>query len=574
MGSSPINNKLIIYQVLPRLFGNTNTTNKNYGSIRENGVGKMNDINNNALQQIKAMGFTHVWYTGIIEHATMTDYSEYGIHNDDPDVVKGRAGSPYAIKDYYDVSPDLAVDVPNRMAEFEHLIERTHNNGLNVFIDFVPNHVARTYASNNKPPHVRDFGEQDKKTKAFDPQNDFYYIPGQAFVVPPAYNPGGDWYDSPAKDGHFDENPAKATGNDAFTATPSINDWFETVKLNYGVDYLNGRKSYFEPIPPVWQKMHDILLYWASKGIDGFRCDMVEMVPVEFWAWVIPKVNTQYPNIIFIGEAYDASKYSTYIFKGHFDYLYDKVGLYDSLKRLIRDEQHATIWDINYVWTQESRDFSEHMLRFLENHDEVRIASADFAGNPWYAAPAMIVSATLSTGPVMVYFGQEVGEPASGSEGFSGNDGRTTIFDYWGVPEHQKWLNGGKFDGGLLTDQQKLLRNFYSKLLNVAGQNEAISQGKFYELMLANRHEGSGFDERTYAYMRYTDKERILVLTNFHRFDKELYVKLPTELIAQLKLSGSKTFTDLLTGTSYKTDNVTDGLKLKLGPTSGVLLRF
>lgn len=574
MRSSPINNKLIIYQVLPRLFGNTSTTNKIYGSIEENGVGKMNDINDIALQAIKAMGFTHIWYTGIIEHATMTDYTEYGIANDDPDVVKGRAGSPYAIKDYYDVSPDLAVDVPNRMNEFERLVERTHANGLKVIIDFVPNHVARTYASDSKPPRVRDFGEFDETNKAFDPQNDFYYTPGQAFVVPPSYNPGGDEFKSPLKDGCFDENPAKATGNDVFSATPSINDWFETIKLNYGVDYLDGRKTYFDPIPPVWHKMYDILHYWASKGVDGFRCDMVEMVPVEFWAWVIPKINIKYPYSIFIGEAYDASKYSTYIFKGRFDYLYDKVGLYDGLKRLIRDEQYATIWDINFVWTNESRNFPERMLRFLENHDEVRIASSDFAGNPWYAVPGMIVAATLSTGPVMVYFGQEVGEPATGSEGFSGNDGRTTIFDYWGVPEYQKWLNGGKFDGGQLSDEQKQLRGFYSKLLNAAGKSEAISQGKFYELMLLNRHEGSGFDERTYAYLRYIDSQRILVLVNFNRFDKDLYVKLPPELIAQWQLTGKKTFTDLLSISIFETDDIIDGVRVKIGPTSGLLLVF
>lgn len=312
-------NKLIIYQLLPRLFGNTQTLNKVNGSIEENGVGKLNDITDKALQEIKAMGFTHVWYTGVIEHATMTDYTVHGIANDDPDIVKGRAGSPYAIKDYYDIAPDLAVDVNNRMTEYEALIQRTHNNGLKVIMDLVPNHVARTYASDVKPADVRDFGQDDDKSKAFDPHNDFYYIPGQPFVVPSGYNPGGDEFHSPLKDGHFDENPAKATGNDVFSAWPSINDWFETMKLNYGVDYMNGRYGHFDPVPPLWNKIYDILNYWSQKGVDGYRCDMVEMVPTEFWAWVIPKLKAAYPGTIFIGEAYDKNKYGDYIFRGGFD---------------------------------------------------------------------------------------------------------------------------------------------------------------------------------------------------------------------------------------------------------------
>ena len=257
------NHKLIIYQLLPRLFGNTNTTNKTYGSIEENGVGKFYDINDKALQEIKKMGFTHIFYTGVIEHATMTDYSAQGIKLDDPDVVKGRAGSPYAVKDYYDIDPDLAVDVKNRIGEFEGLVKRTHDNGLQVIIDFVPNHVARTYASDMKPEGVRDFGQDDDKTKAFDPKNDYYYIPGQSSVVPGGYNPGGDEFSSPLKDGKFDENPAKATGNDIFSASPSINDWFETAKLNYGVDYSTGQR-HFDPVPPLWNKLYDILHYWAA----------------------------------------------------------------------------------------------------------------------------------------------------------------------------------------------------------------------------------------------------------------------------------------------------------------------
>jgi glycosidase len=565
-------NKLIIYQLLPRLFGNANTQNKYYGSVEENGTGKFNDITDKALSEIKNMGFTHIFYTGVIEHATMTDHSQFGIKTDDPDVVKGRAGSPYAVKDYYDVDPDLAVDINNRMAEYEALIARTHANGMQVIMDFVPNHVARTYTSDAKPAGVRDLGQDDDKTKAFDPKNDFYYIPGQSFVVPDGYNPGGDGFTSPLKDGKFDETPAKATGNDVFNAAPTIDDWFETVKLNYGIDFTDNKKTYFDPIPPLWNKLYDILDHWSQKGVDGFRCDMIEFVPAEFWNWLISKLKSKYPALIFIGEAYYVGLYGKYIVDGKFDYLYDKSGLYDAVKKLTRNEPSATTWDINNVWNNDTKGFDEKMLRFMENHDEQRIASDVFAGNAWYAVPGMIVTATLSTGPVMVYFGQEVGEPATGSQGFSIN-GHTSIFDYCGVPEHQKWLNNGQFDGGQLSAEQKDLRNFYSTLLNAVKNNEALRDGKFYELMLANEQQ-PGFSQQVYIYLRYTDKQRILVIANFNRTEHTISIKLPGDLITQLNLSGSTKFTDLLSGNKYNADDMLQGLNITLPSTSGVLLEF
>ncbi|CAM3794385.1 alpha-amylase family glycosyl hydrolase [Mucilaginibacter galii] len=571
--SSSTKHKLIIYQLLPRLFGNTNTTNKFYGSVEENGSGKFNQITEKALTEIKGMGFTHIWYTGIIEHATMTDYSAYGITPDDPDVVKGPAGSPYAIKDYYDVDPDLAVDVPNRMAEFEALIERTHQQELKVIIDLVPNHVARTYHSDAKPAGVKDFGEDDDLTKAYSPQNDFYYIPGQPFTVPQDYNPGGDEFASPLKDGKFNENPAKGTGDDVFTASPSINNWFETIKLNYGVDFSKGYDMHFDPIPPVWQKMLDILCYWSAKGVDGFRCDMVEYVPSEFWAWIIPQMKQRYPELIFIGEAYQTGQYPNYLFSGKFDYLYDKVGLYDALKRLTCNEPDASTWQINNVWNNHCRGFDERMLRFMENHDEQRIASPHFAGDAWLAVPGMIVTATLATGPVMIYFGQEVGEPATQAEGFSGADGRTSIFDYCGVPEHQKWVNGGAFDGGQLTENQQALRSFYSRLLNISAQSQAIAEGKFYELMIANEH-SEGFNERLYLYLRYTAQERVLIAVNFNRHEQNINIKLPDDLLNEFKLNGNVEFTDLLSGTPYVTADATQALPVILPAMQGLILKF
>lgn len=561
--------KINIYQIMVRLFGNKNITNKFYGSKEENGVGKFNDISDKALEELKKMSITHVWYTGIIEHATMTDYSEYGIKVDDPDIVKGRAGSPYAIKDYYDVDPDLAVDVKNRMSEFETLVERTHKHGLKVIIDFVPNHVARTYASDAKPEGVKDFGETDDITKAFSPVNDFYYIPGKPFVVPAGTDAGGKNFKSPLKDLKFDEHPAKATGNNVFSASPSLDDWSETIKLNYGVDYQNKEKTYFDPIPPVWLKMKDILVFWAHKDVDGFRCDMAEMVPVEFWSWVIPQIKEVKPDITFIAEIYNPKQYEKYIGQGKFDYLYDKVGLYDGIKRLIRNEPKADVKDIRHVVNTESKGFSSKMLRFLENHDEERIASRGFAGDPAYARPGMIVSATLAGGPVMIYFGQEVAEPGKGTEGFGGDDNRTTIFDYWGVPEHQKWMNNGAFDGGKLSVEQQELRKFYSNLLRIAKDTEAIVRGEFMEL--TNQPQ---FNSRVYAYVRYTANERVLVVANFDRSKTlKTNITLPKELLTEIK-KGEIEVNDLMKGKTFTTDAASAGIPISLGPSDALIYKF
>jgi glycosidase len=539
----PLNNdkkapgKMVIYQAMTRLFGNKVSVNKSYGTIEENGVGKFNDINEAALQSFKDMGVTHVWFTGIIEHAVLTDYTKYGIPLDDADVVKGRAGSPYAIKDYYDVNPDLAVDVPNRMKEFEKLVDRTHNSGLKVLIDFVPNHVARAYKSDAKPAGTKDLGETDDKSVSFNPQNNFYYLPGQSFQVPHGYNSLG--HNSfPTKDHKFEETPAKVTGNDQFTASPGVNEWFETVKLNYGVDIQNGHKTYFDPVPDTWVKMKDILLYWAAKEVDGFRCDMAEMVPVEFWNWVIPQVKEVNPEIIFVAEIYNPDQYRNYIETGRFDFLYDKVLLYDTLRLLINNQRNSQ--DLHGV-QHRLEGINHHMLHFLENHDEQRVASKAFAGDPWRAAPAMVVSATIDRGPVMIYFGQEVGEPGKGSEGFQTEDGRTTIFDYWGVPEHQKWMNGGKFDGGLLTLEQKQLRQFYVDLLNLAGKNPAITDGGYLDITLKNLQYGN-FNDKVHAFLRFRDNEKLLIITSYNDKEQSVKIQIPQDDAVKIGLDVNETY--------------------------------
>lgn len=481
--------KMIIYQVFPRWFGNTKTKLIRNGSLAENGVGKFSDFTPLALSKIKELGTTHIWYTGVIEHATKTDYTAYHIQKDHTAVVKGKAGSPYAIKDYYDIDPDLADHVENRMEEFEALVARTHEAGMKVIIDFVPNHVARQYHSDAQYNFIEELGQNDNTSKAFDPNNNFYYIPGQPLTLPFTDDDDGLQYS---------EFPAKATGNDRFDAFPTYNDWYETVKLNYGVDYLNGRSKHFNPIPNTWYKMLDILRFWAGKKIDGFRCDMAEMVPVEFWEWAIPLVKKDYP-VIFIAEVYNPALYRSYIFTGHFDYLYDKVGLYDTLRAVICGQAPAS--NIPACW-QSLEGIQSHMLNFLENHDEQRLASDFFAKDPAAGISGLLVSALMNTNPFMIYAGQELGERGMDEEGFSGLDGRTTIFDYWSVSTLRNWKNGGKFDGGKLTDLQKQLRQQYITILNIAQNEPAITQGDFFDLMYANEKNRFFNNRNQYAFLR------------------------------------------------------------------------
>lgn len=526
--------KIIIYQVFTRLFGNNNTSCVHNGDVQTNGVGKMSDFTMKALENIKKLGATHIWYTGLIEHATQTDHTSFGIKKDNPAVVKGKAGSPYAIKDYYDIDPDLAVSVPNRMKEFENLVQRTHRAGLKFVIDFVPNHVARQYHSDSAPEGVINLGEDDNKDCAFSNQNNFYYIPGTQLSAQ---------FD--LKD--YIEFPARATGNDNFSANPGINDWYETVKLNYGVDYNGARTNHFDPIPDTWHKMLHILLFWAGKKVDAFRCDMAEMVPVDFWHWSIPQVKEQYPHIIFIAEVYNPAEYRNYLHYGHFDYLYDKVGLYDTLKAVTNDWISAQ--NITFSW-QQVEGIRNNMLNFLENHDEQRLASTFFAGNPLKGKAPLLVSALMYTNPMMIYFGQELGEKGMDAEGFSGEDGRTTIFDYWTVDTIRRWRNNGKFDQKLLTEDELSLQEYYAKVLNICNSSEAVREGEFYDLMYVNPQL-----QKQYTFVRHSEKETLLVIANFASQDTEITINVPEHLFEYygIKENTACEWTDLLSGSQITT---------------------
>ncbi len=590
-----LKSKKVVYQVFTRLFGNVNTTNKPWGTIEENGVGKFNDFTPNALKEIKELGVTHIWYTGVPHHDLITDYTEYGISNDDPDVVKGRAGSPYAVKDYYNVNPDLAENPENRLEEFKALIERSHKVGLKVIIDIVPNHIARNYHGLTNPNGIEDFGANDDKSLAYHVNNNFYYNPNETFEVPvweQGYLPlGGEKH--PLADGKFEEVPAKWTGNGSRLSQPNMGDWYETVKINYGVspdgkkdfDTLpNGfenesYKKHFEfwkgkTVPDSWTKFKDIALYWIEMGVDGFRYDMAEMVPVEFWSFMNSSIKMKNPNTFLLAEVYNPGLYRDYIKKGKMDYLYDKVQLYDTIKHIMQG--HGKTDHIPSI-QEDLKDIEHQMLHFLENHDEQRIASPGFAGDAKKGKPAMVVSATLSTSPTMVYFAQEVGEDGSEETGF-GDPTRTSIFDYVGVPAHQRWMNNKQFDGGQLNDEEKALRDFYKRLLNFTIKSTALADA-YQDIHLYNREHTSNYNDKMLAFVRWSTTEKLIIISNFDaKHGYEFNLKVPHEIIKTWKLkAGQYKIVDQLYK-QFSTDLIIENgrgeIRVKINPLESFILKL
>jgi len=528
-----------IYQMLPRIFTNENTTNVEWGSIEQNGSGKFNQITDEALQAIKAMGTTHVWYTGIVHHAIATDYQAFGISLDDPDVIKGRAGSPYAVKDYFNVNPDLAERVNHRLGEFQQLIERTHQAEMKVIIDIVPNHVARHYEAATAPDEQFQMGRFDDTSKAFAIDNNFYYLPNEAFQVPvwpESYRPlNGD--DHLLVDGKFDEQPAKVTGNGARAVRPDFNDWYETVKVNYGVrpdgsyafasipdevdvNDCSAVHSFWKTqrLPNSWYQFEKIAHYWLEMGVDGFRYDMAEMVPVEFWSFLNCSIKDQYPDAFLLAEVYQPKLYDSYIRSGHMSALYDKVGFYDSLKAVMRGEKPAS--DL-YASFAEQSTREPYMLHFLENHDEQRIAHPEFAGDAEKGRPAAVVSALIGSAPNLTYFAQHLGESALEDAGF-GKASRTTIFDYWGLESIARWRNDGSYDCGRCTDQERALHQFYSELMNLAA-DQIFAKGAMTPLDVIDS-DGASI-ETAMAFTRSYKEQGYVVIANFSDAEQNLKIK-------------------------------------------------
>jgi glycosidase len=536
----------VIYQLMVRTFSNTNETRKTNGTLAENGCGRFAEIHEGALRSLKGMGFTHLWLTGVLEQASGTAYPTRPA--DSPDILKGIAGSPYAIKDYFDVCPDYALEPEKRLEEFQALVERCHALGLKVLIDFVPNHVARSYESDIRPGS--SFGQGDKRDVFFDRDNHFYYLGlgdpggGPPLKLPTLGMPGCEGSFAPEK------HHGRVTGNNVISWAPSIHDWYETVKLNYGHDFTQGRATGHLPgpdadlteVPKTWRTMDEILGYWQGLGVNGFRVDMAHMVPIEFWAWAVKRARARQADVFFSAEAYDNDPAKLTdghvldeLIKAGFDAVYDDPS-YDVLEGLYDSGKWAN--DLDPITFTGAR--FHQSLRYAENHDEVRIASPKEWGGLGMKVgrPVTAVLFAMGRGPVMLYQGQEVGEPAAETEGFGGDDARTTIFDYWSMPEFTKWVNGGRFDGGRLSDEQKDLREWYGKLIRVI-QAPAFTAGEFYGLNHANLENPKfgrlGAETSSghwlYAFLRHDAKsgQSFLVVANFHGSEtlRGVHVSLP-----------------------------------------------
>ena len=525
--------------MLPRLWGNDKTAPKKNGNLTENGTGKFSDIDNNTLEYLKWLGCSHVWFTGVIRHSTQA--SEEGCTPSHPQFVKGNAGSPYAICDYYDVNAYLADNPADRMAEFESLIKRTHDAGLKVIIDFVPNHVSRDYGKTAPSENHPMLGSDDDKTVHWKAENDFFYYPGQELRLPTPVPQGMEPYK---------ENPAMATGNNCYSPAPGINDWYETVKINYGDSHTS-----------TWDKMLDIIEFWVEKGVDGFRCDMVELVPPDFFRWLISEVKKNHPSIIFIAEVYKKELYGEYIRSVGFDYLYDKSGLYDTLRTVVEKSVNdngmpVELWQstsgITRNW-QFLSDLQPYMLNFLENHDEQRFASEFFGKKASNTFAPLYVSLYINTAPFMIYFGEEVGERGMDEEGFSGCDGRTTIFDWWSVASVRrlrKLIASGQYRSATVSDLVKagleegeaeiFLR--FTNAVRFAAEDEAIGKGTTYDLCYCNMS-SDGFDKnRHYAFLRDFEEHTLLIAVNFSGHDSVVKLVIPQHAFEWMGIPVSEDF--------------------------------
>ena len=571
-----IMDKPVIYQILPRLWGNDIESPVRRGSIEDNGSGKLSQIDGPALEYFRWLGCTHIWYTGIIRHSTKS--ASMGCEPSNPQFVKGEAGSPYAICDYYDVNPYLADDPERRMEEFEALVKRTHDAGLKVIIDFVPNHVSRDYGMQRKEHRPGDIGCDDDKSVHWSQDNDFFYYPGQPLVLPnrQAFTEecrsleNGDftreyeivpaWIVEQCRDKFtespseyqsflsgfrqlltpFQEMPAKVTGN-SYTPAPGVNDWYETVKINY----CDTRTA-------TWDKMLSVLKFWADKGVDGFRCDMVELVPAQFMQWLISEMKALYPEIIFIAEVYKKDLYRKYIREVGFDYLYDKSGLYDTLRTIVEANVNSygmpiELWQsargITRNW-QSLGDIQPYMLNFLENHDEQRFPSDFFGKKPENEMAPLAVSLYLNRAPFMIYMGEEMGESGMDNEGFSGTDGRTTIFDWWSVPSlrvlrkiirEKLYLAENAWPGDLAAYEPFFRR--FSSMVRFAAGDDAVRKGMTYDLCYCNTN-SEGFDiDRHFAFLRDHEDETLLVVANFSDRESDIRLRIPEHAFEWLELA-------------------------------------
>lgn len=539
--------KVIIYQMIPRLWGNIGGKNIKNGTLKDNGCGKFSSIDTISLEYLRSLGVSHVWYTGIIRHATAEDSD--GCTPSSADWVKGRAGSPYSITDYYDVNPYLADEPENRMEEFHKLVERTHAAGLKVIIDFVPNHVARDYgrfaAAHPAPTGMAALGESDDKSVHWKDSNDFFYYPGIPLALP-------------IQNQTYMEMPAMASGN-SYTSSPGVNDWYDTIKLNYCDTHTE-----------TWEKMYDIVNFWAGQGVDGFRCDMVELVPPAFFKWLISRIKKDRPDLLFVAEVYQKTLYSKYIREIGFDLLYDKSGIYDTLRAIVEKnakdsgvpvEDWQSAKRITWNW-QSLGDLQPYMLNFLENHDEQRFASDFFGCDARNSYAALYTALYLNNAPFMLYAGEEVGERGMDNEGFSGRDGRTSIFDWWApssLTRLYKYIHGEK---EALAPEEETMLDTYRKALKFAAEDNAVSKGTFYDLCYCN-YASDGFNpDRHFAFLRDFEDETLLIVCNFSKNDADMKISIPEHAFNWMKMPESEEF------------NHTTPVSVHVPATNGVIIKL
>ena len=605
--------KPIIYQMLPRLWGNNTEKLKKRGSLENNGTGKFKDIDIQTLEYIKWLGCSHIWFTGIIRNATKS--ASQGCLPSHPQTVKGEAGSPYSIENYYDVNPYLASDPERRMEEFEELVERTHNAGLKVVLDFVPNHVSRDYGKISQQANLSArsqshavLGGSDESALHWKKENDFFYYPEEPLRLPnqdaflsecsllrsrnfnAEYRIIPSWlkdrceeycsYGDRSEDDYrqflsqFDslldlyiEDPAKATGNNCYTSAPGNNDWYETVKINYTDSYCE-----------TWEKMYEIVRYWTLKGADAFRCDMVELVPSPFFKWMIKKIKDEFPGTVFIAEVYKKELYRKYIREIGFDYLYDKSGLYDTLRAIVEknvrnDGMPVDLWQsatgITRNW-QFLGDLQPYMLNFIENHDEQRFASDFFGKDARNSYASLYVSLFLNRAPFMLYFGEEMGERGMDDEGFSGRDGRTTIFDWWSlgsVRALRKMIEDGSYKEAASSSESGTSSSLdvfrrYSEALRFAAEDPAVRYGTVYDLCYCN-YSSDGFDkDRHFAWLRDHEDETLLFVSNFSNVEANIDLMIPEHAFEWL---GMEMTQDL---------NPQKHIKVKVPPMDGIWLKL
>ncbi len=502
---SKINSNVVIYELPVRTY-------LAKGAHEEN-TGKLSYLTIEVLKEIKELGVDYIWIAGILENANPKIV--------DPDVVKGDAGSFYAIYDNWDISSQVG-----NLDEFDALIERAHSIGLRVLIDFIPNHTARVHKTDVVCKEEIDFGKGENPNENFSLDNNFYYLGSNSTFVPPKTS-------LPGVDGFFDmdifmpgiqfESPARVTGNNVLSALPQYHDWYETVKLNYGLNLFSDGKP-FIGASKTWKQMLDVAIYWLNKGVDGFRVDVTHGVAVEFWYYFINEVRKVQPNAFFVAEAFeeDPIKSTGFSLEKLFDAGFDSVlngPMYWNLRRqaLLSQNMNSSTYYHSPGSRKSILDNGYSFTHYMGNHDEVRLASSFFAPSlesrvdrAWLGL-AYSIYAALLPGNFLIHGGDEFQEEASLPGVFGGYDGRTSIFDFVYQPQTRTWLYEER-PHWMINFREMYRRLFSLKKRIPFNIKHSTSNPTFIDLMKIN--DSKNISKWVSAYVRFFNNERYLVVMN------------------------------------------------------------